>query len=68
MDDDVYVDALVGVTNDSRAVYDQDLIIEALMKNYKMTYEAAIEYVEYNILRSLPYIGKHAPVIFERLE
>lgn len=68
MDDDMYVDALVGVTNDSRAVYDQDLVIEALVKNDNMTYEEALEYFEYNIIRALPYLGPHAPVIFERLE
>ena len=68
IDGDIYVDALVGVTDDSRAVYDQDLIIEALMKNFDMTYEAALEYVEFNMLRSLPYLGKYAPIIFERLE
>lgn len=58
-----YDDAFVGLTMDDRAVYDYDKMIESLIKNDKMTYEEAAEFIDYNTVRSLPYIGDRGPVI-----
>ncbi len=44
------------------AVYDYDKIIEKFMKD-GMTEEEAVEFYEYNTVRALPYMGKHAPII-----
>jgi hypothetical protein len=63
-----YDDALIGVTDDNRAVYDFDKMVDWLCKNEGFTQEEAIEWIEYNTVRSLPYAGADAPIIMYRLE
>ena len=63
-----YEDALIGVSEDNRAIYDYDLMIESLMDHDDMTYEEAIDWIDYNTIRSLPYAGSDAPIIMYRLE
>lgn len=48
------------------AVYEKGLCLDCLMDD--MTEEEAIDWFEYNTLRSLPYLHEHAPVIIERFE
>lgn len=62
-----YDDALVGVTDDGRAVYDYDLMVEWLMDQEGWCEEDAIEWIEYNTIRALPYAGESTPVILHRL-
>ena len=59
-----YDTALIGVTEDNRAVYDFDLMVEWLIdeKGFKDALEA-VEWIEYNTIRALPYMGECAPVI-----
>jgi len=61
-----YDTALIGVTHDDRAVYDFDLMIEWLMTEHDFGYEDAIEWIEFNTLRALPYMGSDAPIIIYR--
>lgn len=65
---DSYDTALIGVTDDGQAVYDYDLMVEWLVKRRKMTYEDAAEWIDYNTVRALPYMGARHPVIMYRLE
>lgn len=58
-----YDDALVGVTEDGRAVYDYGKMVLWLMEKEGMTEDEAIEWVEYNTLRALPYFGPDAPIV-----
>lgn len=58
-----YDDALIGVSDDNRAVYDFGLMIEWLMIEEDFSYEEAIEWIEYNTIRALPYMGEDAPII-----
>ena len=57
-----YAPAFIGVTSDDRAVYDRNLMVKALMDSDGMTKEDALEFLEYNTIRALPYIP-NAPVI-----
>lgn len=63
-----YEDAFIGVTFDGRAVYDYDLMVEWLMNHEKFTQEEAVEWIDYNTIRALPYMGDDSPVIIYRLE
>ena len=63
-----YEDALIGVSEDNRAFYDYDLMIGSLMDHDDMTYEEAIDWIDFNTIRSLPYAGSDAPIIMYRLE
>ena len=58
-----YDDALIGVTEDDRAVYDYEKMVQWLVDTEEMTYEEAAEWIDYNTIRALPYMGEGAPVI-----
>ena len=47
-DNPSYEGALIGVTWDNQAVYDYDLMIEALVKDENMTEEEAADFISYN--------------------
>lgn len=58
-----YDDALIGITEDNRAVYDYDKMVEWLMKEESFTATEAMEWIDYNTIRALPYMGDGAPII-----
>ena len=58
-----YDDALIGVSDDNRAIYDFNKMIEWLIKEYGWSDMEAIEWIEMNTLRALPYMGEDAPII-----
>ena len=58
-----YDDALIGVTEDDRAVYNYEKMVQWLVDTEEMTYEEAAEWIDYNTIRALPYMGEGAPVI-----
>lgn len=55
-----YDDVLIGVTNDNRAVYDYDKMIEWLVTNENMDYEESADFISYN---SSFYYGEGYPLI-----
>lgn len=63
LDNYSYDAALVGVTLDGRAVYDFDKMADWLVETKGFTQEGAIEWIEYNTIRALPYAGADAPLI-----
>ena len=63
-----YDDALIGITTDNRAVYDFNKMIEWLVFNEGFEPTEAIEWIEYNTVRALPYMGDKAPIIMYPLE
>lgn len=64
---DDFEDALIGISDDNRAIYDFDLMVEWLMKQDNMDQTEAAEFIEYNTIRALPYIGDGAPIIMYKL-
>ena len=58
-----YDDALIGVSEDDRAIYDFGLMVEWLIIKYDWSEDEAIEWIEVNTLRALPYMGDKAPII-----
>ena len=63
-----YDNSIVGVTTDNRVVYDYDKMIAELMEDEGMNYDDAVDWIEYNTIRSLPYAGEKAPIIMYALE
>lgn len=63
-----YDDALVGVSEDNRAIYDYGKMVEWLVKKKGFRETDAIEWIEYNTMRALPYMGENAPIIMHALE
>ena len=57
-----YEDAFIGISNDDRAIYDWEKMVEYLVEKQDMTEEEAVEWIDYNTIRSLAYYDK-APII-----
>lgn len=62
-----YDEALVGITEDNRAVYDFDLMVEGLCDKEGWSADEAVEWIEFNVIRALPYMGEFSPVILYRI-
>ena len=58
-----YKSSIIGISYDNRVIYDYDLMIEELMEEEDLSFEDALEFLEYNTLRALPYMGEDAPII-----
>lgn len=58
-----YENSIIGISYDNRVIYDYDLMIEDLMEEEDLSFEDALEFLEYNTLRALPYMGEDAPII-----
>jgi hypothetical protein len=63
-----YISAIVGISQDERLVYDYDEMIKYLMETDGMTYEDAMEFIDYNTERTIPYMGDKAPIILHHLD
>ena len=58
-----YADAFIGMSHDGRAVYSYDRMVEWLMLKENWSYEDAIEWIDYNTIRALPYFEPGAPIV-----
>lgn len=63
-----YDDALIGVSYDNRAIYDYNKMVEWLINENGFTKEGAIEWIDYNTIRAIPYMGDKAPIIMYPIE
>lgn len=63
-DNPSYDDAFIGVTNDNRAVYDYDKMVEWLVEKDGMTYDETADFISYN---SSFYYGEGYPIIVNSL-
>ena len=63
-DNPSYDDAFVGVTNDNRAVYDYDKMLDWLVEKEGMDYDEAADFVCYN---DSFYYGEGYPIIINTL-
>jgi hypothetical protein len=66
--DESYDSALIAVTHDFRAVYSYDKMVEWYMNKNGCSAEEAIEWIDYNTLRAIPYAGARAPIVVKELE
>lgn len=64
-----YDSAIIGYdANDNRIIYDFDKMVEYLMDVDGMEYEEAVEFIEYNTLRAIPYAGPNAPIVLNKID
>ena len=63
-----YDGSIVGVTTDDRVVYDYDKMVEELMEDEGWSYEEAVEWIEFNTIRALPYAGEKETIIMYALQ
>jgi len=63
-DNPSYDDALIGITNDNRAVYDYDKMIEWLIEKEGMDYDESADFISWN---NSFYYGEGYPLIIFNL-
>lgn len=71
LEGDEFADGCIGITEDGRLVYSYERLVHSLSLHDGMSEESAIEWIEYNTLRSLPYMesqGLLAPVIVHEFD
>lgn len=59
-------EAIVGVSEDGRVIYDFNMMVHCLRISEGMSEIEAIEFIEYNSIRALPYV-ENAPIVMTRL-
>lgn len=69
LDGDGFDEGIVGVTHDGRVVYCYETLVGSLSSaNDGWTEDDAVEWLEFNTIRSLPYAGDRAPVVMHGRE
>ena len=63
-----YLSAIIGITEEGRLIYSYDKMVEHLMQTDGMDAEDAMEFIDYNTVRALPYAGEMAPIIQYNVE
>ena len=58
-----FVKAITGITDSEQLIYDYELMIAAAMEEENWDAEEAIEWIEYNTIRSIPYMGQYHPIV-----
>lgn len=58
-----YDKSIVGITEDGRLIYDFNKMVQEFMEDEDCDETEAIEWLEYNTLRALPYMGERAPIV-----
>lgn len=62
-DNPAYDESIIGKTFDGRAIYDIDKMANELSEDDGISLEEAMDFIDYNAIRSLPYAGSKAPVV-----
>ena len=62
-DNPAYDNSIIGQTFDGRAICDIDSMAEELATDDEITVEEAMDFIDYNAIRSLPYAGEKAPIV-----
>ena len=66
-DNYAYDNSIIGVSTDGRVVYSYEKMVQELMSDEGMSEMEAIEWIDYNTIRAIPYGGEFAPIVCEDL-
>ena len=62
-DNYAYDNSIIGTTFDGRAIYDFNKMVDELMADEGWTIGEAVDWIEFNTMRALPYGGEKTPMI-----
>lgn len=66
---DTYITAIIGITDEGRLVYDYDKMVDYLRtREPEMSWSDAAEWIDYNVIRTVPYMGDLHPIIYFPVE
>lgn len=63
LDNHAYDNSVVGITEEGKLIYDYEKMVEEYMEDEGCTAEEAMEWIDYNTIRALPYFGSNAPIV-----
>lgn len=58
-----YDNSIIGVSFDGKAIYLFEKMVKEYMQDNDCDEICAVEWIEYNTIRSLPYFGEKSPII-----
>jgi transcriptional regulator with XRE-family HTH domain len=58
-----YVQAIIGISDQGRLIYSYDKMIDCLRLSDSLSVQEAIEFIDFNTIRALPYLGDKSPII-----
>ena len=58
-------EAVIGISGDKRLIYSYAKILHIFMTRDNMTEEEAIEWIEYNVIRSIPYFKPEVIIMYD---
>lgn len=68
LENPAYDEAIEGISEDGRVIYNYKQMVFCLVDDEGMTEEAAADFISYNTVRALPYMGPKAPIILYPLD
>lgn len=57
LEGDEFADGCIGITHDYHLIYDYGKLAQSISEKNNISIEEAIEFIDYNTIRSLPYIN-----------
>ena len=63
LDNESYDNSIIGTTLDGRVIYEFNSMVEEYMTDNDCCEEEAIDWIEYNTIKALPYFGDKTPII-----
>lgn len=63
LDNSAFDNSIIGITENGRLIYSYDKMVIEYAEDNNCDLLDAMEWVNYNTLRSLPYAGEKAPII-----
>ena len=60
--------SIIGITTDGHVVYDYHKMVIELMEDDGIDEQDAIDWIEYNTLRAIPYAGAMYPIVMFTFE
>ena len=55
--------SIVGITTEGNVVYDYDHMVAELMEDDNISKQDAVDFIECNTIRAVPYSGQMAPIV-----
>ena len=63
LDNPSYQQAIIGISDQGRLIYSYDKMIDCLRLSNSMSADEAVEFIDFNTIRTLPNLGDKSPII-----
>lgn len=63
LDNESYDNSIIGLTFDGCVIYSYERMVEEYMKDNECNEEEAMDWIDYNTIRAIPYFPKPKPII-----